>query len=99
MHIFYQSNLVSDSILRAQDLEGYISSTFPPPGGDDPDVIHSNFVAWRKQNQNFLCWLQKSSMIQNIIARVVGHSPSYTTWTALECIRVHFTKLRFTPQN
>ncbi|KAF6145168.1 hypothetical protein GIB67_020359 [Kingdonia uniflora] len=71
-------------LLKGYDLEGYIDGTNECPlhltSNNEPNPA---YFSWQKQDQILLGWLL-SSLLETVLAQVVGLGSSRSTWLALD---------------
>ena len=89
-YILWRSQI--DNVVFANGFEDFIDGTSICPEKDlSPGVINPAFVAWRRQDRTILSWIY-SSLTPGIIAQMIGHNTSHSTWNALENIFFIFFK-------
>ncbi|KAF5480780.1 hypothetical protein F2P56_001496 [Juglans regia] len=71
--------------LRGQDLFHFVDGSSKPPSRflSDKTTINPTFLAWTKTDQMILSAII-STLSDNLIAQMVGHSTSQAAWSAIE---------------
>ena len=76
-----------DNVIFTNGFEDFIegSSVCPEKTTQATRLINPEFVAQRRKDRMILSWIY-SSLTLEIMAQIIGHKPSHSTWIALEKI-------------
>ncbi|RVX10885.1 Retrovirus-related Pol polyprotein from transposon RE1 [Vitis vinifera] len=81
-YILWKSQI--DNVVFANGFEDFIDgSSICPDKELSSGLINLAFVTWRRQDRTILNWLY-SSLTPAIMAQIIGHNSSHSTWNALE---------------
>ena len=83
-YILWRSHI--DHVIFANGFEDFIEGTSICPAQElNSREINPAFITWRRQHRTILSWIY-SSLTLGIMAQIIGHTTSHSTWVALERI-------------
>ncbi|KAL5538074.1 hypothetical protein UlMin_043114 [Ulmus minor] len=84
-YVIWRSQI--DNVIYANGFENFIEGLSVCPEKTVPTigVINPEFVNWRRQDRLILSWIY-STLTPEVMAQIVGHTTSSSTWKALEKI-------------
>ena len=83
-----------DNVIFAYGFEDYIEGIFVCPSRTlSIRSINPEFVAWRCQDRMILSWIY-SSLTLEIMAYIIGHSTSHSSWIGFEKIFASSSRAR-----
>ncbi|XP_062093549.1 uncharacterized protein LOC133799561 [Humulus lupulus] len=84
---FLQRRAQMENIIYANGIDDFLEGTNQAPAQtiSGSTALNHEFVQWCKKDRLILSWIY-SSLSPEIMAQIVGHTPSHTAWTALQQI-------------